>query len=62
MNNLKSDIIERIIDKLDEYKDCEMYGCDLGYTLFERENVDRTFTYSTQRAKEWIKDFFDDIG
>ena len=59
---MKKDIIERIIDKLDEYKDCEIYGCDLSYTLFEGENVDGTFTYNTYEAKQWIKSYYDDIG
>lgn len=59
---MKKDIIERIIDKLYDYEGTEIYACDLGYKLFEGENSDGTFTYSTYEAKQWIKENFDDIG
>lgn len=59
---MKKDIIERIIDKLEDYEGTEVYACDLAYTLFEGENIDGTFTYSTYEAKQWIKKYYDDIG
>lgn len=59
---MKKDIINRIIDKLYDYEDTEVYGADLAYTLFESENIDGTFTYNTYEAKEWIKQNFDEIG
>lgn len=59
---MKKEIIGRIIDKLYDYEDTKHYACDLGYALFEGENMDGTFTYSTYEAKEWIKNNFDDIG
>lgn len=59
---MKKDIIERIIDKLYDYEGTEVYACDLGYKLFEGENIDGTFTYSSYEAKQWVKENFDDIG
>ena len=59
---MKKEILKRIIDRLYNYKDIKMYACDLAYALFESENVDGTFTYSSYEAKEWIKHYFDEIG
>lgn len=59
---MKSEIINRIIDKLYDYEDSKVYACDLAYTLFEGENVDGSFTYSRHEAKEWIKNNFEDIA
>lgn len=59
---MKRDIIERIINKLYDYEGEKIYSCDLAYKLFEGENIDGTFTYNTYKAKEWIKNNFDDIG
>ena len=59
---MKKDIIERIIDRLYDYEDEKIYACDLAYKLFESENIDGTFTYSSYNAKNWIKENFDDIG
>lgn len=59
---MKHDIILRIIDKLYDYEDAKTYGADLSYMLFESENVDGTFTYDRRKAKEWIKQNFDEIG
>lgn len=59
---MKKDIIKRIIDKLYDYEDTEVYACDLAYTLFESENIDGTFTYNTYEAQEWIKNNFDELG
>lgn len=61
-NNLKNEVINKMVEKLHEYEDCKFYGCDFGYGLFEGENVDGSFTYNTHEAKEWIKTYFDDIG
>lgn len=59
---MKKDIIKRIIDRLYDYEDTKVYACDLAYSLFESENIDGTFTYSSYEAKEWIKNNFDEIG
>ena len=59
---MKNEIIGRIIDKLNDYEESEVYSCDLAYTLFEDENIDGTFTYNTYEAKEWIKSNWEEIG
>ena len=59
---MKKNIIERIIGKLDDYENEEIYACDLSYTICKGENIDGTFTYNSYEAKEWIKENFDDIG
>lgn len=61
-NNIKNEVIEKLIEELENYKDTEHYGCDLAYDLLEGYNMDRTITYSTYIAKEWVKNNFDDLG
>lgn len=62
MNELKQWLIEEIKEHLYNYEDCEVYACDLAYTIFEGENIDGSYTCSTYQAKEWIKKYWDDIG
>lgn len=57
--DLVKDLIE---EKLDQYKDQSIYGCDLGYKLFEGENVDGSFTYSTYWSIEIIHKYWYDFG
>ena len=51
-----------IIERLEEYKGNSYYLCDLAYTLFEGENIDGSFTYSTYWSKELINHFWDDFS
>ena len=62
MNELKNYIINEIKEHLQEYKGTKTYFCDLAYTIFEGENIDCTYTYSTQKAIEWVQKYFEDIG
>lgn len=62
MNELKQWLIEEIKEHLYDYEDCEVYACDLAYTIFEGENIDGSYTCNTYQAKEWIKKYWDDIG
>lgn len=62
MNELKQWLIEEIKEHLYNYEDCEVYACDLAYTIFEGENIDGSYTCSIYDAKEWIKKYWDDIG
>lgn len=61
---MKKYIINNLIDKLKELKDEErkVYICDLDYELWESERLDGTITYNTYTAREWIKQYFEDIG
>ena len=34
-NNIKNEVIEKLIEELENYKDTEVYACDLAYTLLE---------------------------
>ena len=61
-NKLKNYMLKEMKDKLYDYENLEEYSCDLGYKLFEYANCDGTYTYSTYEAKEWIKEYWDDIG
>lgn len=40
----------------------EIYGCDLGYQLFDNANCDGSYTYNRYDAEMWIEDYFSDIG
>lgn len=62
MNELKKWLIEEIKEHLYNYEGSEVYACDLAYTIFEGENIDGSYTYSTFDAKEWIKRYWEDIG
>lgn len=61
-NKVKDFVKDLIIDKLDLYKNTEHYACDLAYALFEEENVNGTYHFSTYKATQWIKNNFDDLG
>ena len=61
-NKIKNEVIEKLIEEMENYKDTEVYACDLAYTLLEEYNIDGTITYSTYEAKKWIKNNFDDLG
>ena len=61
-NAIKNEVKGIIIDRLDAYQGETIYGCDLGYKLFESENVDGSYTYNTHEAEKWIKENFDNLG
>lgn len=61
MNKLKNYIIEEIKEHLINNEGIEIYFCDLAYKIFEAENVDGSYTYSTFEAKQWIKEYFDEL-
>lgn len=48
--------------KLDDYSGQSIYGCDLGYTITEGINADGSCTYSTYKAKEYIKFWWDEAA
>lgn len=51
-----------ILENLPKYKGQEVYGCDLGYTITERINVDGSVTYNKQAAMEHIKEWLDEAA
>lgn len=62
MKKFTTELKETIIDRLNDYKNTTVYGCDLAYTLFEGENVNGTVLFSTYLTKEFIKENFDLFG
>ena len=54
-----TDLRNTIIKRLNDYTNTNVYGCDLAYTLFERENADGSVLCNTYLTKEFIKNHFD---
>ena len=54
-----TDLKNTIIERLNDYKGSDVYGCDLAYTLFEGENANGSVLCSTYKTKEFIKNNFD---
>lgn len=61
-NEIKDFVKDIVIDRLHDYKDIEVYGCDLGYTLLETYNIDGVYFYSTDKAIDFISKHFRDFG
>lgn len=51
-----------LLNQLEDYKGCKSYACDLYLLLTEGINVDGSATYSTNEAKEYIKEWFEEAG
>lgn len=51
-----------IADNLENYSNQSIYGCDLGYTITEGINIDGSCTYSTYKAKEYLKFWWDEAA
>lgn len=62
LNKLELYVKDLLLDELENYRGNTIYGCDAWYELLEGYNVDGTITYSTYKAKEWLKEYFDDLG
>lgn len=60
-NNIKNEVIEKLIDKLEEYEGITEYSCDLAYKLYEGENIDGVYFYNNHKATEWIKNNWDNL-
>ena len=54
-----TDLRNAIIDRLNDYKGSDVYGCDLAYTLFEGENANGSVLCNKYLTKEFIKNNFD---
>lgn len=49
-----------VLENIDGYEGHEVYLCDLGFTLTEYPNCSGTLTYSRERAKEYLKEWYDE--
>lgn len=58
-NKIKDFVKNAITEKLELYNGNNYYACDLGYMLFEEENINGTYHYSTVAAKKWIIKYFE---
>ena len=54
-----TDLRNTIIDRLNDYKNTEVYGSELAYTLFEGENANGSVLCNKYLTKEFIKNHFD---
>ena len=59
---LRNYVIDEMKNHLENMEGLTVYGADLGYAIFESENIDGSYTYSSHEAKEWIKEYFDELG
>lgn len=62
MANLKNWMVEVLTDELDSYEGNTCCGADLAFNVLERYNVDGSYTYSTYKAKQWVQEYFDELG
>ena len=62
MKKFTTELKETIIDRLNDYKNTTVYGCDLAYTLFESEKTTSSVLCNTYLTKEFIKENFDLFG
>lgn len=51
-----------ILDNIEDYEGIDVYGADLGIDLTEGINADGTFTYSTEKAKKYLQDWWADAA
>ena len=58
----KNWITDAMIDEIKELEGIEIYGADLGYRVFERANIDGSYTCNAWKAEQWIKKYFSDLG
>lgn len=53
---------EHIKDNIENYENEHVYACDLANHLTEAINIDGSATYSTYKAKEYIKFWWDEAS
>lgn len=57
------DLVKSLIEvRLEDYRGNSYYGCDLAYTLFEEENINGSFTYSTYWSKQLIFKYWNELA
>lgn len=62
MESFKDYCKNYILDHIDNYEGQSYYGCDFAYTLTEAPNVDGSLTHSTYKAKEYLREWWDECG
>lgn len=61
MSNLKEYVIDEMIEHLEDMKGIVVCGCDLDYKIFEQEIHNGSYTCSTYKAIEWVKEYFKEL-
>lgn len=63
-SEIKNFVKQEIIEKLENLKDCNesFYASDLGWSLFESENIDGAYFYNNYNARNWLREHFDDLS
>lgn len=54
--------VNHIIDRIYDYVGTSHYGCDVCYTITEGINADGSCTYSTEKAKRYLQEWWDDAA
>jgi hypothetical protein len=63
LENYKDYCVNYIINNIEEHIGSDFYDSyELAHAITESDNISGSFTYSTYKAKEYIKHWFDDIG
>lgn len=50
-----------IKDNIADYIGTEIYMCELGYELTKKIYINKTATFSRSKAKDYIKEWFDEV-
>lgn len=58
---MKNWMIDTIINELEELEDTTIEVQSAGYSIFECANIDGTFTYSREKAWEWVDKYHRDL-
>ena len=61
MLKLEKFVKEEIEIRLKDLVGNNVYLEELGYGLFENENINRTYSYNRYDSIQWIKDYFEEL-
>lgn len=62
MTKLEKWVLSEMMDKLEDWENREVCLSELAWNLFENENCNGSYWCSYYAAKEWVKEYFDDLG
>lgn len=62
MESFKDYCKNYILDHIDGYEGQSHYGCDFAFILTEAPNADGSLTYGTNKAKEYLREWWDECG
>ena len=62
MTKLEKWVLNEMMNKLEDWEDMKVCLSELSWKLFELENYNESYWCSSCRAREWVKEYFDDLG